>query len=247
MTLLQVQSLSKTFDDLSALDGIDFILKQGEIVGLVGPNGAGKTTLFNLITGRIKPSSGEILYKGKKITGRKPHSICQLGITRTFQSSRPFDQMSTLNNVLVGYIFGKGMRFRTRPEDVKMALELLEIVGIAHKAETLAGDLTLSEQRRLDMARALATRPQLLLLDEVVAGFSPVAVKQAVQLVRRVRDRGVTLLIIDHFLSLSLEVSDRLLALDHGKKIAEGPPAEVMKNRKVINAYLGLGYSEESD
>lgn len=247
MTLLQLRSLSKTFDDLCALDAVDFTLNKGEIVGLVGPNGAGKTTLFNLISGRIKPSSGEILFKGKKITGRKPHAICQLGITRTFQSSKPFNQMSTLNNVLVGHIFGKGMRLSTRPEDKEMARELLEVVGIAHKAEALAGDLTLSEQRRLDMARALATRPQLLLLDEVAAGFSPVAVKQAIKLIRRVRDRGVTLLIIDHFLYLSLQVSDRLLALDHGRKVAEGPPDEVMKNREVINAYLGLGYPDEND
>jgi branched-chain amino acid transport system ATP-binding protein len=247
LTLLQLRSLSKTFDDLCALDAVDFTLNEGEIVGLVGPNGAGKTTLFNLISGRITPSSGEVLFKGEKINGRKPHAICQLGITRTFQSSRPFSQMSTLKNVLVGHVFGKGMRLRIRPEDVAVAKELLGVVGIAHKADALAGDLTLSEQRRLDMARALATRPQLLLLDEVAAGFSPVAVKEAANLIRRVRDRGVTLLIIDHFLYLSLQVSDRLLALDHGRKVAEGPPDEVMKNNNVINAYLGLGYPNEND
>lgn len=245
LTLLQLQELSKKFDDICALRGIDFTINEGEIVGLVGPNGAGKTTMFNLISGRFKPSSGKVLFEGKEITGRKPHGICRLGISRTFQSSRPFVQMTALDNVLVGHIFGKGFRMRTRPEDKQMAQELLEVVGIAHKAETLAKDLTLSELRRLDMARALATRPRLLLLDEVAAGFSPKAVKQAVDLVRRVRERGVTLLIIDHFLNLSLRVSDRLLALDHGEKIAEGSPNKVMRNREVINAYLGVRHHKD--
>lgn len=240
MVLLQLQALSKTFDDIRALSNIDFTINEGDIVGLVGPNGAGKTTLFNLISGRLKPSSGRVFFNGKDITSLKPHAICQLGISRTFQSSRPFPQMSTLDNVLVGHIFGKGFRIHVRPEDKQAALSLLDVVGIAHKSETLARDLTLSELRRLDLARALATRPQLLLLDEVVAGFSPVAVKQAVRLVQKVRKLGVTLLIIDHFLNLSLEVSNRLLALDHGEKIDEGPPKKVMKNKEVIQAYLGM-------
>ena len=187
------------------------------------------------------------MFKGIDITDLKPHAICRLGISRTFQSSRPFPRMSTLDNVLVGHIFGKGFSLHTRPEDREMARELLEIVGIAHKAETLADQLTLSEQRRLDLARALATRPKLLLLDEVAAGFSPVLVKQAIQLINRVRERGVSLLIIDHFLNLSLKVSDRLLALDHGEKIAEGPPHMVMRNRDVLQAYLGLRHQDEND
>ena len=247
MTLLQLKSLSKTFNDCSALSKIDFAVNEGEIVGLVGPNGAGKTTLFNLICGRYSPSSGNIFFKGVDITNLKPHSICRLGISRTFQSSRPFPRMSTLQNVLVGHIFGKGFSFHTCPEDRQTAKELLDIVGIAHKADIPAGQLTLSEQRRLDLARALATRPKLLLLDEVAAGFSPVLVKQAVQLINRVRERGVSLLIIDHFLNLSLKVSDRLLALDHGEKIAEGPPHMVMRNQDVLQAYLGLRHKNEED
>jgi branched-chain amino acid transport system ATP-binding protein len=244
VALLQLKGLSKTFDHIKALSSIDFTIKKGEIVGLVGPNGSGKTTLFNLISGRLKPSNGSIIFNGKDITNLNPHVICQLGISRTFQSSRPFRQMSALENVLTGYIFGKGFRMHVRPEDKQAALSLLGIVGIAHKSETLAKDLTLSELRRLDLARALATRPQLLLLDEVAAGFSPVAVKQAVKLIQKVRMLGVTLLIIDHFLNLSLQVSDRLLALDHGKKIDEGPPDKVMKNKEVIQAYLGLRYED---
>jgi branched-chain amino acid transport system ATP-binding protein len=247
LTLLHLKEVSKKFNDISALRKIDFTINEGEIVGLVGPNGAGKTTMFNLISGRFKPSSGKVLFEGKEITGRKPHEICRLGISRTFQSSRPFVQMTALENVLVGHIFGKGFRMSIRSKDIQMAKELLEVVGIARKAETLAKDFSLSELRRLDMARALATRPRLLLLDEVAAGFSPKAVKEAVDLVRRVRERGVTLLIIDHFLSLSLQVSDRLLALDHGEKIAEGPPNKVMRNREVINAYLGVRYQTDGD
>jgi branched-chain amino acid transport system ATP-binding protein len=227
-----------------ALRDLHFTVAEGEIVGLVGPNGAGKTTLFNLISGRMKPTTGRILLAGQDITGGDPHEICHLGIGRTFQSSRPFARLSTLKNVLVGRVFGKGFRFRGRREDLEAARELLDVVGLLHKADTPAGSLTPSEQRRLDMARALATRPRLLLLDEVAAGFSPVAVKQAVGLVRRVQERGVTLFIIDHFLNLSLKVSDRLLALDHGEKVAEGSPPEVMRNREVIRAYLGLRHEE---
>jgi len=244
---LQLQKLSKTFNGICALSGIDFTINEGEIVGLVGPNGAGKTTLFNLISGRLRPSSGKILFEDKDITGFKPHAVCRLGISRTFQSSRPFSRMSTLHNVLAGQVFGKGFSFYARPEDEQMAHELLVVVGIAHKADALAADLTLSEQRRLDLARALATRPKLLLLDEVAAGFSPVLVKQAIKLINRVRERGVTLLIIDHFLNLSLKVADRLLVLDHGEKIAEGPPNIVMKNREVLRAYLGMRYQDEED
>lgn len=247
MTVLQLQELSKTFNGICALSNIDFTINEGEIVGLVGPNGAGKTTLFNLISGRLSPSSGKILFEGKDITGFKPHAVCKLGISRTFQSSRPFSGMNTLHNVLAGQIFGKGFSLYARPEDEQMAHELLDIVGIAHKADSLAADLTLSEQRRLDLARALATRPKLLLLDEVAAGFSPVLVKQAIKLINRVRERGVTLLIIDHFLNLSLKVADRLLVLDHGEKIAEGPPNIVMKNREVLRAYLGMRYQDEKN
>ena len=239
--------MSKKFDDRYVLNSIDFAVNEGEIIGLVGPNGAGKTTLFNIISGRLRPDNGKVLFKGQEITPCKPHKICRLGISRTFQSSRPFPRMSTLNNVLVGRAFGKRFCFSNSSADIKTAQELLEVVGIAHKSRTPAGDLTLSEQRRLDLARALATRPRLLLLDEVAAGFSPVAVKQAVSLVRRVRERGVTLMIIDHFLNLSLQVSDRLLALNHGEKIAEGKPNTVMANREVIRAYLGLRYEEEAD
>lgn len=240
MSLLRLEALSKRFGEHWALKEIDFGLEEGEIVGLVGPNGAGKTTLFNLITGRHKPSSGRVWFENKDITFCRPHEIQRLGISRTFQASRPFAKMSVLENVMVGRIFGGEFHLFPRSTDINTAIKLLELVGLAHKGNTIAGELTLSEQRRLDLARALATEPRLLLLDEVVAGFSPLAVKQAADLVQRVRERGVTLFIVDHFLSLSLRVSDRLLALDHGEKVAEGTPQEVMRNREVIRAYLGM-------
>ena len=247
MTLLHVERLGKQFGEVWALRDLDFILEEGEVVGLVGPNGAGKTTLFNLISGRIKPTTGNIVFAGQDISALEPHEICHLGIGRTFQSSRPFPRLTVAQNVLVGRVFGKGFRFRPRPDDLETAQELLEVVGLVLKADTPAGSLTPSEQRRLDLARALATRPRLLLLDEVAAGFSPVAVKQAVDLVRRVQERGVTLFVIDHFLNLSLRVSNRLLALDQGEKVAEGAPPEVMRNREVIRAYLGLRHEDEND
>jgi branched-chain amino acid transport system ATP-binding protein len=248
LSLLRLEALSKRFGEHWALKEIDFELEEGEIVGLVGPNGAGKTTLFNLITGRHKPSSGRVWFESKDITFSRPHEIQRFGISRTFQSSRPFAKMSVLENVVVGRIFSGEFHLFPRPADIDTARQLLQLVGLAHKEETIAGELTLSERRRLDLARALATEPRLLLLDEVVAGFSPLAVKQAAELVQRVRERGVTLFIVDHFLSLSLRVSDRLLALDHGEKIAEGKPQEVMRNREVIRAYLGTrhDYEEQS-
>ncbi len=240
MSLLRLEALSKKFRAGWALKEIDFSISEGEIVGLVGPNGAGKTTLFNLISGRYRPTSGKVRFDDKEIASRTPHEIRRLGISRTFQSSRPFAKMTALENVVVGRIFSGKFHLFTQEADIDTAAQLLELVGIAHKAQTPAGNLTLSEQRRLDLARALANQPRLLLLDEVAAGFSPLAVKQAVELIQRVRQRGVTLFIIDHFLTLSLRVSDRLLALDHGEKIAEGSPQEVMRNREVIHAYLGM-------
>ena len=248
MSLLRLEALSKRFGEHWALKEIDFDLEEGEIVGLVGPNGAGKTTLFNLITGRYRPSSGRVWLESKDITFLRPHEIRRFGISRTFQSSRPFAKMSVLENVMVGCIFRRKFHLFPCSTDIKMARQLLELVGLGHKEDTIAGQLTLSERRRLDLARALATEPRILLLDEVVAGFSPLAVKQAAELIQRVRERGVTLFIVDHFLSLSLRVSDRLLALDHGEKIAEGKPQEVMRNREVIRAYLGTRYDnvEES-
>jgi branched-chain amino acid transport system ATP-binding protein len=219
------------------LRGISFTVRQGEIVSIIGPNGAGKTTLFNVITGRVHSSSGRILYQGREITGWPPHRICHAGITRTFQIARPFPEMTVRENVLIGSWFGKPGTEVTSAS--AKARELLELVGLAHKAEAVAGELTLSEQRRLEVARALSTQPHLLLLDEIAAGLSPQAVSQAVELILTLRRRGLTLLIVDHFLNLTAKVSDRLVALDQGETIASGAPSEVIQHPEVVSAYLG--------
>jgi branched-chain amino acid transport system ATP-binding protein len=235
---LKLDNVSVVLDDRPVLRGISFAVRQGEIVSIIGPNGAGKTTLFNVITGQVRCSAGQVCYQGRDIRGWPSHRICHAGITRTFQIARPFPEMTALENVLIGYWFGKP-RTEAVTAASKKARELLELVGLAHKAEIVAGELTLSEQRRLEVARALSTRPQLLLLDEIAAGLSPQAVSQAVELILALRRRGLTLLIVDHFLNLTAKVSDRLLALDQGETIASGTPSQVIQDPEVISAYLG--------
>lgn len=235
---LELSGLFVDFGRLHILKGISLRIEEQEIVSIIGPNGAGKTTVFNVICGQVHPKSGKVYFHGQDITGWATHRICQAGIARTFQSARPFPTMTALENVLIGMWFGKkGGRAVNGTRD--RAVELLEVVGLGHKAGVPAKDLTLSEQRRLEVARALATRPHLLLLDEIAAGLSPHAIGQAVKLVRTLRDRGLTLLIVDHFLNLTARVSDRLIALDQGEIIVEGKPSEVLECREVISAYLG--------
>ena len=226
------------FGEQNVLKDVSFEIAEQEIVSIIGPNGAGKTTLFNIICGQVKPTRGNIRFHGEDITGWPAHRICRAGIARTFQNARPFPEMSAEENVLVGIRFGRKTDAE-RPENARGAIEMLELVGLGHKARTRAKYLTLSELRRLEVARALATRPHLLLLDEIAAGLSPQAIKHAVELVRTLRARGLTLLIIDHFLNLTAEVSDRLIALDQGEKIVEGKPSEVLECSEVISAYFG--------
>jgi len=220
------------------LKDISLEIKEQEIVSVIGPNGAGKTTLFNIICGRIHPTRGMVRFRGRDITRWPPHRICHAGIARTFQIARPFPEMTSLENILIGLWFGKKSD-TARSQRHDEALELLEVVGLAHKHDLPAKELTLSELRRLEVARALGTKPHLLLLDEIAAGLSPQAIKQSVELVKTLRRRGLTLLIIDHFLNLTAIVSDRLIALDQGEKIIEGKPSEVLEYPEVISAYLG--------
>jgi branched-chain amino acid transport system ATP-binding protein len=216
---------------------INLGVREQEIIGIVGPNGAGKTTLMSVIAGQIRPARGTILFQGQDITAWPPHRRCREGISRTFQIPRPFPEMTAWENVAIGRRFGKPHRHDGFSRE--KALTYLDQVGLPHKADTLGRDLTLSEQRRLEVARALATSPRILLLDEVAAGLSPKMVRQVVSLVEKLRQQGLTLLIIDHFLNLTLEVSDRLVVLDRGEKIMEGPPQEIMRHPEVIGAYLG--------
>ncbi len=240
MVLLEGKSVSKSFGGLMALSGVDFALRKGEILGLIGPNGAGKTTLFNLITGTYRPSSGHIHFLGKEITRSKPHTICRAGISRTYQLVRPFASLTVLENVLVGIYFGRaGGADHSRRAARGEAEHLLDLVGLAGKIRERAEHLTLMERRRLEIARALATRPAVLLLDEVVCGLNPTEVAQAMDLIRGLRDRGSTIFMIEHVMKAIMGLSDRIMVLHHGELIAEGTPEEVANDRRVITAYLG--------
>jgi branched-chain amino acid transport system ATP-binding protein len=236
--LIEGKGLTKFFGGLTAVQGVNFHLDEGEIVGLIGPNGAGKTTLFNLIGGIFPPDSGSLYLKGAEITALKPFEVCRMGVARTFQIVRPFLKMDGLENVVIGMI-GRSDR-RKRDEKREEAGKLLNLVGLAHHERTLAGSLTLIEKKRLEMARALATKPKLLLLDEVLAGLNPSEILQALELIEVIRSElGVTLFWIEHVMGAIMKASDRIIVLDQGKKIKEGRPEEVVSDRRVIEAYLG--------
>ena len=237
---LEVRHVGKKYGEQRILRDITFSLSEGEVLGIIGPNGAGKTTLFNIIAGWVSPSQGEVFWRGKNITRRSPDRLCREGLASTFQIPQVFREMSVLENVLMGAWFGQGS-----PPGESQAWEkahnLLEMVGLMEKKNTPARELTLMQQRLLELARALATEPQLLLLDEIAAGLSLKAVNQLTELILQLRDQGLTLLLTDHLLNLVVPVSDRLLALDQGEIIAEGPPQALMHDPRVEAAYLGTG------
>jgi len=236
MRVLEGKKLTKFFGGLAAVSEVDFDVDQGEIVGLIGPNGAGKTTLFNLISGAIIPDSGVLEFKGRKLTGLKAHLVCRAGVARTFQSVRIFPNMTVLGNVSLGGVFGNGMSSATA---ATAGEELLDFVGLAGTASTRAGDLTLAHQKRLEVARALATKPQVVLLDEVIAGLNLTEAAEVMDLILRIRDRGITILMIEHVMKAIMSICNRIIVLHHGEKIAEGSPAEITSNETVIKIYLG--------
>lgn len=238
MPLLEGKRVTRYFGGLAAVQKVDFHVEQGEIVGLIGPNGAGKTTLFNLISGALAPQSGEIWFKGENITGMKPHVICRKGIARTFQLVRVFPNMSVLENVLLGVLFGKSDG-RTMGQARAEAEKWLDYVGLSAMKDVPARSLTLANQKRLEVARALATGPELLLLDELMAGLNPTEVAQAMDLVRRIREQGITVFMVEHVMKAIMGICDRIIVLHHGEKIAEGTPQEIATNRTVIEVYLG--------
>jgi branched-chain amino acid transport system ATP-binding protein len=230
--------VTKYFGGLAAVLNVDFNVEQGEAVGLIGPNGAGKTTLFNLISAALVPKSGTIRFKGKRITGLKPHQICRMGVARTFQSVRVFANMPVLENVVLGSFFGVSTDMSSA-DAVREATELLGFVGLSAVKAIPAKDLTLMNQKRLEVAGALATKPELLLLDELMAGLNPTEVAQAMELVTRIRDKGVTIFMIEHVMKAIMSVCERIIVLHHGQKIAEGTPQEIASSKTVVEVYLG--------
>lgn len=238
MQVLEGEKVSKYFGGLAAVSNVDFHVDQGEIFGLIGPNGAGKTTLFNLVSAALPLKSGVIKFKGKKISGLKPYQICRRGIARTFQSVEIFPNVPVYANVSLGTLFGKPAG-APKAGVAKESAELLDFVGLSQMGAMPAGALTLANQKRLEVATALATKPELLLLDELMAGLTPTETAEAMELVGKIRDSGISIFMIEHVMKAIMGVCDRIMVLHHGEKIAEGSPQEIANSKKVVEVYLG--------
>jgi branched-chain amino acid transport system ATP-binding protein len=237
--LLELNSVSKSFGGVAAVKRLTFSMSEGEILGLIGPNGAGKTTAFNLISGVFRPDSGDIRFSDQSITGLGPHRVTRLGISRTFQTVRPFARMTVLENVEAGSLYGRNHVYRVSHAEEE-AVKILGIIGLEKKAQMLAGALTLADQRRIELARAVASRPRLLMLDEVMAGLNQFEIEATLELLRTLKkERGLSLLVIEHVMKAMVKLCDRIVVMDHGEKIAEGLPTEVMEDEGVIAAYMG--------
>jgi branched-chain amino acid transport system ATP-binding protein len=236
--ILQAENLTKAFGGLAALKEVNFGIEEGEILGLIGPNGAGKTTLFNVISGFFRPDQGRVVFAGETVSHLKAPNLCRSGLVRTFQVVKPFGNLTVLQNVMVGSFLRTADPGLAR----ERALEAMELVGLSERRDMAAKSLTISDRKRLEVARALATRPRLLLLDEVMAGLNPTELVQMLETLKRIRDQGVTLLVIEHIMAAIMTISERILVLHHGEKIAEGAPKEVAVDKRVIDAYLGEEY-----
>ncbi len=241
MSFLDIHQVSKSFGGLMVIPGLSFSLDEGEILGVIGPNGSGKTTLFNLITGFLRTNGGKIEFQGRDISNKRPSSICKAGITRTFQLVKPFAGLTVLQNVEAGRSYG-----REPAKDMKQArkesIEILDLTNLGKKQELVASQLGLIDRKRLEIARALATKPKLLLLDEVFAGLNPTETEEALGLITKIKNLGITLMIVEHVIKVILGVSHRVIVLSSGSKIFEGLPQEAINDQEVIKAYLGEGF-----
>ncbi|MEM3484331.1 MAG: ABC transporter ATP-binding protein [Candidatus Bathyarchaeia archaeon] len=235
MALLKILQVTKRFGGIIALKNISFDIHDGEIVGIIGPNGAGKTTLFNIITGFLRPDEGKVIFKGEDITKLRPHEICKRGIARTFQLTQPFPNLSVLDNVKIGAY----NRMDSESEVAAEAERVLQMLGLWHKRNELASSLSVGHRKSLELARALATRPQVLLLDETVSGLNPRETDEMISNIKKIHEAGVTILLVEHVMKVVMTLAERIVVISFGEKIAEGVPMEICRNPKVVEAYLG--------
>lgn len=235
MSLLEVKKVSMFFGGLAAISDVSFDVQKGQILGLIGPNGAGKTTMFNVVNGFYAPTRGQVLFKGRNISGLKPHRICRMGIARTFQVVKPLQRMSVLDNVIASAF----LRVQTREQAEELALETIRFTGLYDDRNVISKGLPLGKRKKLEIARALATQPEMVLLDESFAGLNPAELDDSIEIIRKIKAKGITIMIIEHHMKVIMAISDRIVVLSYGQKLAEGTPAEIGNNPLVVEAYLG--------